>query len=97
MKPTKLTDAEVQASLKAVPEWALSGAQIERTYMFKDFVGAMAFVTKVAEYAEKAQHHPNILIRWNKVTLSVSTHDCSGISVKDFDLASAADAMAFKR
>lgn len=96
MKPTKLTDAQVQASLKGVPDWSLSGTQIERTYVFKDFVGAMAFVTKVAEYAETAQHHPNILIRWNKVTLSVSTHDCSGISVKDFELAGAADALAFK-
>ncbi|MFM9958720.1 MAG: 4a-hydroxytetrahydrobiopterin dehydratase [Phycisphaerales bacterium] len=89
MKPTKLTDAEVREHLKRQPDWALSGGQIERTFVFKDFVASMAFVQKIAEYAERVQHHPNILIRWNKVTLSVNTHDCGGISIKDFDLAAA--------
>ena len=56
-------------------------------YQFKDFVAAMAFVRAVADLAEKRQHHPDILIRWNKVTLSLSTHDAGGISQKDFDLA----------
>lgn len=94
MEPTKLSDAEITEALAAVPSWARSGGQIERTYVFKDFLYSIAFVNRVAEYAERVQHHPDILIRWNKVTLSVHTHDCGGISSKDFDLAKAADAMA---
>jgi 4a-hydroxytetrahydrobiopterin dehydratase len=92
MKPVKLTDAEIQDALKRVPQWSLSGGQIERTFVFKDFLASMAFVTKIAAYAERVQHHPDILIRWNKVTLSANTHDCGGISAKDFELAKAADA-----
>ncbi len=94
MPPTKLTEAEISQALHAVPAWARSGGQIERTFVFKDFLGSMTFVNQIAQYAEKVQHHPDILVRWNKVTLSVSTHDCGGISIKDFDLAKAADAMA---
>ncbi|MFM7051240.1 MAG: 4a-hydroxytetrahydrobiopterin dehydratase [Planctomycetota bacterium] len=54
----------------------------------------MAFVNAVAARAEAVQHHPDILIRWNRVTLSLSTHDCGGISAKDFDFARDADAAA---
>lgn len=91
MPPKKLTVDEVKAALEQTPAWCLSGAQIERTFVFKDFVASMGFVNKIAEYAERVQHHPDVLIRWNKVTLSVSTHDCGGISEKDFALAKAAD------
>lgn len=91
MKPVKLTEAQIHESLSRMPQWALSGGQIERTFVFKDFVAAMAFVNRMAAYAERVQHHPDILIRWNKVTLSVSTHDCGGVSAKDFELAAEAD------
>lgn len=94
MKPVKMNDSEIQRALEGVPEWRQSGAQIERTFVFKDFVASMKFVNAVAEYAERAQHHPDVLIRWNKVTVSVSTHDCGGISAKDFELAKAADGLA---
>lgn len=93
MKPIKLTEAEVQEQLRKRPDWGLSGGKIERTFVFKDFVGSMGFVNRVAEYAERVQHHPDVLIRWNKVTLSVNTHDCGGISIKDFELAAAVDGM----
>jgi 4a-hydroxytetrahydrobiopterin dehydratase len=53
----------------------------------------MAFVQRVADHAEKVQHHPDILIRWNKVTLTLSTHDAKGLTVKDFDSAKAYDAL----
>lgn len=53
----------------------------------------MRFVNRVAEYAEKVQHHPDILVRYNKVTISVSTHDAGGITEKDFALAKAVDGM----
>ena len=64
-----------------------TGETIQRTYQFSDFVKAMGFVGKVADAAEKNQHHPDILIRYNKVTLTLSTHDAGGITMKDFDLA----------
>lgn len=60
--------------------------------MFANFVQSMAFVNGIAEHAERVQHHPDILVRWSKVTLSLSTHDVGGISVKDADFAVHADA-----
>jgi 4a-hydroxytetrahydrobiopterin dehydratase len=87
----KMTDAQVEAALKMFPEWSETGGAIQRTYIFKDFIEAMAFVNRVAAAAEESQHHPDILVRWNKVTLSLSTHDAGGITQKDFDLASRCD------
>ena len=88
---TKMSDEQIAEGLETHPEWSELSGQISRTFSFDDFVGAMAFVNKVAEYAERVQHHPDILIRYNKVTLTVSTHDASGITAKDFDLASMTD------
>jgi 4a-hydroxytetrahydrobiopterin dehydratase len=90
----KLADAEVERALKDLPEWGLVGESINRTYAFKDFRAAMAFVNSVAESAERVQHHPDILVRSSKVTLTLSTHDANGITAKDFDFARAADAIA---
>lgn len=86
-----LTDSEITSSLQTVPEWSDVGGTIQRTYQFADFVAAIAFVRKLAEYAERVQHHPDILIRYSKVTLTVTTHDAGGLTRKDFDLARAAD------
>ncbi|MDX2131325.1 MAG: 4a-hydroxytetrahydrobiopterin dehydratase [Planctomycetota bacterium] len=86
--------AEIARTLPAVPEWAEVGEALQRTYQFRDFVSAMAFVTKVAAYAEQAQHHPDIMIRYNKVTLTLSTHDSGGVTEKDFAAAKAADGLA---
>lgn len=90
----KMTEPQVADALKAAPDWAETGGQIHRTFQFKDFVEAMKFVAKVAEQAEADGHHPDILIRWNKVTLTLSTHDASGITAKDFALAAKADTFA---
>lgn len=89
----KLSDAEIQAELKGVPEWSELNGAIQRTFQFPDFAAAMGFVNQVAAAAEQDQHHPDILIRYNKVTLTLSTHDASGITVKDFALAKKADGM----
>jgi 4a-hydroxytetrahydrobiopterin dehydratase len=83
----KLTSAEIKTALDSVPDWGKKGAAITRTYQFKDFPAAIKFVNSVAKPAEKAQHHPDIDIRWNKVTLTLSTHDAGGLTKKDFDLA----------
>ena len=90
----KLTPAQIKAALPAVKNWKKKGAEITRTYQFKDFAGAMAFGNKVAKVAEEANHHPDIDIRWNKVTLTLATHSEGGLTQKDFDVAKKADALA---
>jgi 4a-hydroxytetrahydrobiopterin dehydratase len=92
----KLDTPAIKAALAAVPEWKKKGSAIARTYAFKDFVVAMKFVNAVAKLAEKAQHHPDIDIRWNKVSLLLTTHDAGGLTEKDFALATKADAAAAK-
>jgi 4a-hydroxytetrahydrobiopterin dehydratase len=89
----KLTESEIQEALAGVPDWSELNGAIQRTFQFKDFAEAMRFVDEVAVLAERLQHHPDILIRWNKVTLTLSTHDASGITHKDFDLARKIDAL----
>ncbi len=83
----KLTAAQIKSALSAVPKWTKKGATISRTFQFKDFPAAIQFVNYVAEIAERAWHHPDIDIRWNKVTLTLATHDAGGLTEKDFALA----------
>ena len=85
MKPLDLP--QIEAALATVPEWKKSGATITRTFQFKDFPAAMVFVNHVARLAEEAWHHPDIDIRWNKVTFVLTTHDAGGLTEKDFALA----------
>lgn len=83
----KLDESQVQDRLKTLTGWELKEGQITKLYKFKDFVEAIAFVTRVADLAEAADHHPDILIRYNKVTLTLSTHSAGGLTEKDFSLA----------
>jgi 4a-hydroxytetrahydrobiopterin dehydratase len=83
----KSTSAEIKTSLTSVPDWKKKGNAITRTFEFKDFPAAIKFVNAVAKPAEKSNHHPDIDIRWNKVTLVLSTHDAGGLTEKDFSLA----------
>jgi 4a-hydroxytetrahydrobiopterin dehydratase len=83
----KLSAKQIKESLAAVPAWKKAGAAITRTYQFKDFPAAIQFVNALAAVAEQAWHHPDIDIRWNKVKLSLTTHDAGGLTEKDFDLA----------
>lgn len=83
----KFNLAQIKTALAAVPDWKKKGATITRRYQFKDFPAAIRFVNAVARLAEKAWHHPDIDIRWNKVTLTLSTHDAGGLTDKDFALA----------
>jgi len=84
---TKLNAAQIKTALAAVPNWKKHGNAITRTFQFKDFPAAIKFVNVVAKLAEKAWHHPDIDIRWNKVTLTLTTHDAGGLTKKDFTLA----------
>ncbi len=84
---------EIQAFLEAHPEWSRAGNEITRTYELADFNESMGFVTRVAIMAEKYDHHPDIDIRWNKVTLTLSTHSEGGLTARDLDLADRCDTL----
>ena len=90
----ELTPEQIKAALPAVKDWKKQSVSITRTYQFKDFVAAMEFVNKMAKVAEAANHHPDIDIRWNKVTLVLATHSEGGLTQKDFDLAKQIDALS---
>jgi 4a-hydroxytetrahydrobiopterin dehydratase len=83
----KLEEAKILTALAALSSWQLKDGKITRTFQFKDFPAAIKFVEAVAALAEQAWHHPDIDIRWNKVTLTLSTHDAGGLTEKDFALA----------
>lgn len=89
-----LPDAEVEAFVEGHPKWSWADKEITRTYEFADFNASMGFVTRVALAAERADHHPDIDIRWNKVTLTLSTHSAGGLTEKDLTLADQVDGLA---
>jgi 4a-hydroxytetrahydrobiopterin dehydratase len=88
---SRLDDAGVAEQLGRTPAWERTGSVIRRAYRFRDFREALAFVNRVGDLAEAAGHHPDIDIRYNTVTLALTTHDAGGLSAKDFDLARAID------
>jgi 4a-hydroxytetrahydrobiopterin dehydratase len=89
-----LTEDEIRARL-AASDWERDGAQIVREWRFSDFAAAIAFVDRVAEAAEAANHHPDILLHgWNNVRLSLSTHSKGGLTGADFDVAGRFDDLA---
>ena len=90
---TTLTPAQVETALRAVPHWSQQGQAIARTFQFKDFAAAIAFVNKVATLAEEAWHHPDIDVRYKTVTLTLTTHDAGGLTARDFSLAASIDAL----
>ncbi len=89
-----LDAAEIKVALKKVPEWELDKKKIERTFEFDDFTGAIDFVNLVAEISEEQEHHPDIDIRYNKVKLSVYTHNKNGLTELDFQLAERIDTLS---
>ncbi|HMA20024.1 MAG TPA: 4a-hydroxytetrahydrobiopterin dehydratase [Gemmatimonadaceae bacterium] len=86
-----LSDIAVQRELGGLHGWSRRGDALVRTYQFRNFSQAMEFVNRVAGLAESAGHHPDIDIRYSKVTLSLSTHDAGGITSNDVSLARAID------
>ena len=89
-----LSDIEIQRSLGALPGWTRRGDTITKTYHFATFPAGIAFLAQVAEVAETQQHHPDVDIRYTRVTFALSTHDSGGITTKDFVLATAIEALA---
>lgn len=84
----------VQEKLRALPHWKLEGKEIVRHCEFPDFAAAMAFVNQVAEKAEKAGHHPDIDIRYNKVRLGLVSHDKGGLTERDMKMAQTIDSLS---
>ena len=91
---TPLSDTEADERL-ATSEWSRQGSAIVREWTFPDFAGAIVFVNRVAELAEAANHHPDILVHgWNKVRLELSTHSEGGITRSDIDMARTLDGVS---
>ena len=90
----KLSDDEVRDGLATLPGWERNGDEIVKEYGFEGFGDAIAFVVRVAFRAEKANHHPDVDVRYNRVRVALSTHSDGGITAKDLALAAEADAAA---
>jgi 4a-hydroxytetrahydrobiopterin dehydratase len=86
-----LSKPEIQERLKKMEGWSHAGKALHKKYTFASFMPAIGFVNKMAEAAENAGHHPDITINYNVVTISFSTHNESGVTEKDFDLATQTD------
>jgi 4a-hydroxytetrahydrobiopterin dehydratase len=89
-----LSSAEIDARFKGLEGWSLDGNAIRKIFTFRDFPEAVAFVTRLVPGAESADHHPDILINYKRVTLTYSTHSEGGLTAKDFDGAGMADSLA---
>lgn len=88
----KLTEQEIQVRMTEIDAtWIVKGKFIHREIVFKNFIEAFSFMTAVALLAEKANHHPDWKNSYNKVTISLSSHDADGLTNKDFDLAKGID------
>jgi 4a-hydroxytetrahydrobiopterin dehydratase len=90
----KLSHADVDQRMKSLNGWTLQGDEIRKPFTFKGFLEAIAFVNRLAPEAEAADHHPDILISYKRVTLTYSTHSEGGLTDKDFTGAAAADRLA---
>lgn len=88
---SKLTIEEMTLRLKSLPHWSKRAETILRRFEFKGFLSSIDFVNQIAQKAEENNHHPDIDIRYNKVTLTLTTHDQGGITEKDFSLAQQCD------
>jgi 4a-hydroxytetrahydrobiopterin dehydratase len=89
-----LSQDEIKARLSELRHWALTPEGIQRRFELGSFTSVMRLVNKVAAAAEKANHHPDILINYDKVTFTLITHDAGGITQRDFNLAAQIDALA---
>jgi 4a-hydroxytetrahydrobiopterin dehydratase len=89
-----LTDQEIQQALGSLQGWQRNGKAIQRVFRFPDFKAAMQFVNKVADAAEQANHHPDIDIRYDTVTMALVSHDSGGVTQRDVRMAGVIDKIA---
>jgi len=93
-RPPKLADADVTQRLAALPGWTLKDGKLHRELTFADFTQAFAFMTDVAREADALDHHPEWFNVYNRVVIDLATHDASGITSLDFELARRAEDLA---
>jgi 4a-hydroxytetrahydrobiopterin dehydratase len=86
---TKLTQSEIQEKAKTLSGWELVGESLQCQRQFKNFIEAIAFINQVVEPAESANHHPDLSISYNRVSITLTTHDAGVLTEKDFALAQA--------
>ena len=89
-----LSDEEIEAKLAELDGWAREGNAIRKEYDRGDFVGSVKFVDSLVEPAEEMGHHPDLVISWSTVTVTISTHSEGGLTANDFELAKRIDALA---
>lgn len=82
-----LTEKEISSGLAGLEGWERDGEEIKKIFVLRNFVDSMGLVNRIALLSERADHHPDILIRWNRVSVSLSTHSEGGITEKDLTLA----------
>lgn len=90
----KLNSAQVSQQRKAIPDWTLEDQSIQRTFTFKNFIEAVAFVNRLVEPAEKLGHHPDLIVTYGKVVVTLTSHDAGGLTLDDFALAQQIDRLA---
>lgn len=90
----KYSNIEIQTALKTLNNWVLKEDKIEKQFQFKDFSESLAFIVRIGILAEKQNHHPELFNVYNKVSIALTTHDVSGLSEKDFLLATSIDAIS---
>jgi len=86
-----LAEAEVATYLQALPDWKLSGKGIEREYKLASYMAGVKFFALLAAIADQEDHHPDALVRWRKVKISLWTHTVDGLSINDFIIAAKFD------
>lgn len=91
-RPTRLDDDQIAARLAALDGWDRDGDEIVKSFELPTFPDAIAFVTRIADRAEAANHHPDLDIRWRNVRVALTTHDAGGLTGLDFDLATEIEA-----
>lgn len=92
MIPLSIQESESRLSLLAA--WKIEAGELVNTFEFKNFVASLAFVNRVGDLAEEANHHPDIDIRYNRVRLTLTTHDANGLTESDFNLARKIDLLS---
>ena len=90
----RLGDAEIEEKLASLSGWRRSGDAIEKEFKREDFVGSVRFVDSLVEPAEEMNHHPDLTVSWDTVTVTLSTHSEGGLTESDFELAAKIDALA---
>jgi len=91
-----LAHSDITARLANLSGWHLRGNEIEKSFVLKDFIDGLSFVTRVGFVAERLGHHPDITLAYNRVTLRLSTHDAGGLTEADFTVAAAVDALSLQ-